>query len=79
MFDLQNIPKEFSNNLGSQKSSSVSVIPKEFLCSINGHVMKDPVRVKSGEVFENETIQIWFVYTYNDIFLIDSSKHRVQD
>lgn len=59
---LQNIPRELSNNTGSQKSSSaVSAIPKEFLCSINGHVMKDPVRAKSGEVFENETIKIWLV------------------
>ena len=63
MVGLQNIPKEFSNNLGSQKSSSISAIPKEFLCSINGHVMKDPVRAKSGELFENETIKIWFVFS----------------
>lgn len=31
-----------------------------FLCAINGHVMKDPVRVKStGLVFERETIELW--------------------
>lgn len=30
------------------------------MCSINGHVMKDPVRVKStGLVFERATIELW--------------------
>lgn len=33
---------------------------QEFLCAINGHVMKDPVRVKStGLVFELATIDLW--------------------
>lgn len=37
-----------------------SSIPEEFLCAINGHVMKDPVRsTRSGLVFEKATIQIW--------------------
>jgi hypothetical protein len=35
-------------------------IPKEFLCAINGHVMKDPVRAKStGLVYEYATIDLW--------------------
>lgn len=35
-------------------------IPKEFLCAINGHVMKEPVRaVTSGLVFERSTIELW--------------------
>lgn len=42
------------------KSSGKDDIPKEFLCAINGHVMKDPVRVKSsGLVFEYATIDLW--------------------
>ena len=53
----------FTNKSGDtsihQKYSSSSAVPKEFLCAINGNVMKDPVRAKSGEVFENETIKIW--------------------
>eukprot|EP00602_Paraphysomonas_sp_CaronLab_P003967 CAMPEP_0185017436 /NCGR_PEP_ID=MMETSP1103-20130426/388_1 /TAXON_ID=36769 /ORGANISM="Paraphysomonas bandaiensis, Strain Caron Lab Isolate" /LENGTH=753 /DNA_ID=CAMNT_0027546853 /DNA_START=39 /DNA_END=2300 /DNA_ORIENTATION=+ len=37
-----------------------SDIPEEFLCAINGHVMKDPVRSKStGVVYERATIEIW--------------------
>lgn len=38
-------------------------LPKEFLCAINGHVMKEPMRVMksggSGLVFERATIQTW--------------------
>jgi hypothetical protein len=41
-------------------SQTDSSIPDEFLCAINGHVMKDPVRsTRSGLVFEKATIQIW--------------------
>ena len=37
-----------------------SSLPQEFLCAINGHVMKDPVRcAKTGLVFEKATIEIW--------------------
>lgn len=38
-----------------------SNIPKEFLCAINGHAMKDPVRSTSGSglVFERATIELW--------------------
>jgi len=33
---------------------------QEFLCAINGHVMKDPVRAHtSGLVFERATIELW--------------------
>jgi hypothetical protein len=35
-------------------------IPKEFVCAINGHILKDPVRSKiSGVVFEKQTIELW--------------------
>lgn len=46
----------------SNKAEVDSSIPKEFLCSVNGHVMKDPVRVGSkptGPVFERATIELW--------------------
>lgn len=33
---------------------------QEFLCAINGHVMKEPVRAKTtGLVFEAATIELW--------------------
>lgn len=47
------------------KSSGLSLkidpnIPKEFLCEINGHVMKEPVRnIKTNHVFERATINLW--------------------
>lgn len=47
------------------KSSGLSLkidpnIPKEFLCEINGHVMKDPVKnIKTNHVFERATINLW--------------------
>lgn len=35
-------------------------IPSEFLCAINGHVMKEPMRATtSGLVFERATIELW--------------------
>eukprot|EP00595_Chromulina_sp_UTEXLB2642_P002749 CAMPEP_0196764344 /NCGR_PEP_ID=MMETSP1095-20130614/5900_1 /TAXON_ID=96789 ORGANISM="Chromulina nebulosa, Strain UTEXLB2642" /NCGR_SAMPLE_ID=MMETSP1095 /ASSEMBLY_ACC=CAM_ASM_000446 /LENGTH=365 /DNA_ID=CAMNT_0042119637 /DNA_START=1009 /DNA_END=2106 /DNA_ORIENTATION=+ len=37
-----------------------SEIPKEFLCAINNHVMKDPVYVPSTNLyFERSTIELW--------------------
>ena len=45
---------EVSTNKGD------SSLPQEFLCAINGHVMKDPVRcAKTGQVFEKATIEVW--------------------
>jgi hypothetical protein len=35
------------------------VIPFTFLCSINGHVMKNPVTSPNGVSFEKETIELW--------------------
>lgn len=41
-------------------SAASSDIPKEFLCAINGHVMKDPVMCEAtGLVFERATIELW--------------------
>lgn len=35
-------------------------MPKEFLCAINGHVMKEPVRsATTGLVYEKATIELW--------------------
>ncbi|CAM9297046.1 unnamed protein product [Ectocarpus sp. 4 AP-2014] len=34
-------------------------MPKEFLCAINGHMMKLPVRSPHGHVFELSTILLW--------------------
>eukprot|EP01065_Artemidia_motanka_P048815 TRINITY_DN796_c0_g2_i2.p1 TRINITY_DN796_c0_g2~~TRINITY_DN796_c0_g2_i2.p1 ORF type:complete len:612 (+),score=191.01 TRINITY_DN796_c0_g2_i2:255-2090(+) len=33
--------------------------PARFRCSLNGHLMKDPVRSPHGHVFERETIMKW--------------------
>ncbi len=43
-----------------KKSNADPTIPKEFLCAINEHVMKDPVRARtSGLCFERATIDLW--------------------
>lgn len=40
--------------------ASAGAIPNEFLCAINGHVMKEPMRATtSGLVFERATIELW--------------------
>ena len=61
-----NINSSADNKVKSSSSSSNnnnnndSTIPKEFLCAINGHVMKEPVRaVTSGIYFEKSTIELW--------------------
>ncbi len=40
-------------------ASGPSGVPKEYLCSINGHVMQDPVRSPQGYHFEKATIELW--------------------
>jgi hypothetical protein len=34
-------------------------VPEKFVCAINGHVMKDPVRSSTGFYFERATIELW--------------------
>lgn len=65
------VPKPAVYNNGSGKGSNTfqgknkgkkadSTLPKEFLCAINGHVMKEPVRVRGSQlVFEKSTIELW--------------------
>ena len=45
---------------GGSGSGSDGEVPTEFLCAINGHVMKAPMRCRdSGLVFEKATIELW--------------------
>ena len=65
------VPKPAVYNNGSGNSSNPfrgkskgkktdPALPKEFLCAINGHVMKEPVRVRGSQlVFEKSTIELW--------------------
>ena len=65
------VPKPAVYNNGSGKGSNTfqgknkgkkadPTLPKEFLCAINGHVMKEPVRVRGSQlVFEKSTIELW--------------------
>ena len=49
-----------AHNKGSDASAGDDSIPAEFLCAINGHVMKAPVRARtSNVVFEKATIELW--------------------
>jgi hypothetical protein len=44
----------------NSKTQVDSDIPQEFLCAINSHVMKDPVRSGTSKiVYERETIELW--------------------
>lgn len=57
-------PKDFMKSESKRDYNSPDSydpnIPKEFLCAINGHVMKEPVRAKTtGLVFEAATIELW--------------------
>ena len=41
-------------------SDLLCVCVQEFLCAINGHVMKEPMKAgTSGLVFERATIEVW--------------------
>lgn len=54
------VPKMLIGGREVSSHTDESSIPEEFLCAINGHIMKDPVRSsRSGLVFEKATIQIW--------------------
>jgi U-box domain len=53
-----------TNTTGSSSStatadSATSDVPTEFLCAINSHIMKQPVRSPHGHVFEKSTILLW--------------------
>lgn len=34
-------------------------VPEEFVCAINGHVMRKPMKSPYGQVFEKDTIEKW--------------------
>jgi len=34
-------------------------VPEDYICAINGHIMKEPVRVSSGKVYEKSTLELW--------------------
>lgn len=36
-----------------------SDVPEEFVCAINGHVMRKPMKSPYGQVFEKDTIEKW--------------------
>jgi hypothetical protein len=47
------------NNKGGPKKSLDPEVPQEFVCAINGHVMKEPVQSTTGYHFERATIELW--------------------
>jgi hypothetical protein len=48
-----------SNNRDGFADASSSSIPKDFLCAINGHVMKMPMKGPYQIHYERETIELW--------------------
>ena len=53
-------------------------VPDEFVCAINGHVMKDPVKSSSGYFFERATIELW-LSTRGSICPITNSPMTLDD
>ena len=43
---------------GPKKPSDPNM-PEDFVCAINGHVMKEPVKSSTGYYFERATIELW--------------------
>ena len=65
-------------------------VPQEFLCELNHHIMKKPVRTPEGHVFEAESIEAWLKthntcpVTGNRLFFEELQVHqtlkkRIQD
>lgn len=57
VFKLQ--PQQENANNKAPIPPSASDVPAEFLCAINGHMMKQPVRSPHGHSFEASTIELW--------------------
>jgi hypothetical protein len=53
-------------------------MPTEFLCAINGHVMKNPMNSPYGHVFERETIEYW-IYQSGSICPLTGKVLRKED
>ena len=52
--------EEKSDRNNDNSNNNEDLIPQEFLCAINGHVMKDPLRNKTTRiVYEKATIELW--------------------
>ena len=45
--------------LRGPKKPSDPNMPENFVCAINGHVMKEPVKSSTGYYFERATIELW--------------------
>jgi len=45
--------------IGQPKKPTDPSVPAKFVCAINGHVMKDPVKSTTGYFFERATIELW--------------------
>lgn len=46
-------------NIMQPKKPTDPSVPAKFVCAINGHVMKDPVKSTTGFFFERATIELW--------------------
>ena len=49
----------YSSNIRLPPPCAFSLVGQEFLCAINGHMMKHPARSPHGHVFEYSTILLW--------------------
>jgi hypothetical protein len=59
-FAMDAAPSKGKSKGGRGGRQDQGLLPPEFLCAINGHVMKEPVRcVATSLVFERSTIELW--------------------
>ena len=66
-------------------------VPSQFLCAINGHIMRRPLRSPHGKVYEAETIHKWLdehgqvcpitgvALTAEDLVVDEELKRQIQD
>ena len=47
-------------NLNDQSNETEKIIPEEFICPLSKKIMKEPVNIFDGSVFEKENIIEWF-------------------
>ena len=47
------------SKINQPKKPSDPSVPAKFVCAINGHIMKDPVKSSTGYFFERATIELW--------------------
>jgi hypothetical protein len=68
-----------AQGVASGSGSGGPLVPLEFLCSLNGHIMKDPVTTPAGHSYERGTIVAWLQSRGSDPKNFAGAKLRLED